>query len=435
MSLSQRQKFAVSVNDRVFYGWPMVAVAALGLFASGPGQSHTFSVFNGPIGEDLGISATSVAIAYAIATVAAAFMLPVMGRQVDRFGPRLSLIGIITALGLACMFFGAAANYLWLVVGFGLLRFLGQGSLMLGSANLVAQWFNKKRGFAMSLMAMGFGLSIAVHPKLGQYLIDAYDWRTAWVVLGLMTWVIMLPVLILFVHDEPEPLGLRPDNAPATDQAAPALTGPDLGEALRHRSFYLICAAWFGLSSLVTALHYHQVNILKLQDIPPEIATNSFIVTMVAMLLMMPMVGRACDRFRTRYVLAAGLLVQSAALVAVTQVTATPTVEILGLTFTASQIVFGAIFGLNNAFTLTLFGYVWPRYFGRLHLGKIQGTGQLVAVIGASLGPIPVSYAFDATGDPTTMIWGLALYPIVAATACILFLQTHPKVEGSEHLE
>ena len=109
MSLSQRQRFAVSVNNRVFYGWPMVAVAALGLFASGPGQSHTFSVFNGPIGDELGISATSVAIAYAIATVAAAFMLPVMGRQVDRFGARFSLIGIISALGLACMFFGAAA--------------------------------------------------------------------------------------------------------------------------------------------------------------------------------------------------------------------------------------------------------------------------------------------------------------------------------------
>ena len=127
----------------------MVFVAALGLFASGPGQSHTFSVFNDPIGAELGISATSVALAYGIATTAAAFLLPVMGRQVDRFGARLSLIGISIGLGFACMFFGAAANYLWLVVGFGLLRFLGQGSLMLGSANLVAQWFSKKRGLAI----------------------------------------------------------------------------------------------------------------------------------------------------------------------------------------------------------------------------------------------------------------------------------------------
>ena len=80
----------------------------------------------------------------------------------------------------------------------------------------------------------GFGLSIAVHPKLGQYLIDAYDWRTAWVVLGLMTWIMMLPVLILFVHDKPEPLGLRPDNEPATEEAAPPLMGPELVDYLLY---------------------------------------------------------------------------------------------------------------------------------------------------------------------------------------------------------
>ena len=435
MSLSSRQQFALRVNQRFFYGWPMVFVAALGLFASGPGQSHTFSVFNGPIGEELGITATSVALAYGIATTAAAFLLPVIGRQIDKYGARRSLIGISICLGFACMFFGAAANYLWLVVGFGLLRFLGQGSLMLGSANLVAQWFSKKRGFAMSLMALGFGLSIAVHPKLGQWLIDAYGWRMAWVGLGLMTWVMMLPILFFFVHDKPEPLGLRPDNEPATDVEAPALTGPDLAEALKHRSFYLICAMWFTLSGLVTALHYHQVNILKLQGIPPEVATNSFVITFLAMLVMMPLVGKACDNFRTRYVAAAGLIIQSLSLIAVTNVVSGSELTILGMPFTASQILFGITFGLNNAFTMTLFGYVWPRYFGRLHLGKIQGTGQMVAVVGASVGPIPVSYAFDTVGDPTTMILGLSIIPVAVAVVCVSLLQTHPKVKGTEHLE
>lgn len=422
--LTARQAFAAKTNEKFFYGWVMVGVAALGLFASGPGQSHTFSVFNGPIGRDLGISATSVAVAYAIATTAAAFLLPIMGRQVDRHGARRSLIGIIIALGFSCIFFGAAANYLWLVVGFGLLRFLGQGSLMLGSANLVAQWFSKKRGFAMSLMAMGFGLSIAVHPKLGQWLIDAYGWRTAWVGLGVMTWMLMLPVLFLLVHDKPEPLGLRPDNEPATSGDASPLFGPDLSEALRHRSFYLISAAWFGLSSLVTALHYHQVNIMVLQGLDAEWATNSFVFTFMTMVVMMPLVGRACDKFRTRFVLGAGLIVQCASLLAITQVTSVP-----------SLVIYSMIFGLNNAFTMTLFGYVWPRYFGRLHLGKIQGTGQMVAVVGASLGPIPVSWAFDVWGDPTTMIWVLSLYPVIAAIAAVLFLQTHPKVTGADHLE
>ena len=404
----------------------MAGAAALGLFASGPGQSHTFSVFNGPIGEDLGISSTSIATAYALATIAAALLLPRMGRLVDQHGPRKSLIGIVTALGLACLFFGAAANYLWLVVGFGLLRFLGQGSMMLGSANLVAQWFTAKRGIAMSMMAMGFAASIAVHPNLSQMLIEAYGWRAAWIGLGALTWLLMLPVLVLAVHDRPEPLGLRPDNAPASDDDGNAaiLTGPTRAEALRHRSFYLICAAWFGLSALVTALHYHQVNILTLNGLEPEWATRSFIISAVTMVVMMPLVGRGCDVFRTRYMLGAGLLVQTSSLIAITFATNLP-----GL------FIYAMIFGLNNAFTMTLFGYIWPRYYGRKLLGSIQGTGQMVAVFGASLGPIPVSWAFDTTGDPTTMLWFLAIYPIVSAIAAIIGLQTHPAVKGSEHLE
>ena len=425
MPEGRRAEFAAGIGNRVFFGWVMVAVAALGLFASGPGQSHTFSVFNQLIADDLGVSLTDVSWAYGLATTAAAFLLPVMGRQVDTYGARKSLIFIVLGLGAACFFFGAVANMLWLVVGFGLLRFLGQGSMMLGSANLVAQWFTKKRGFAMSLMALGFAVSIAVHPKLGQWLIQTYDWRTAWFALGIMTWVMMLPVLLVIVFDKPSQLDMYPDNdRPVEGAPAPELTGPTLPEAIRHRSFYLICLAWFGFSSLVTSLHYHQVNIFKFNEMDPGWATNSFIITSISMVVMMPLVGRGCDTFRTRYMLAAGLCVQSLALVLITFATSVPML-----------VVYAVIFGLNNAFTMTLFGYLWPRYFGRKHLGRIQGTGQMVAVIGASVGPIPVALAFDNVGDPTMTLWLTATYPIVIAVIAVIFLATHPAVEGTEHLE
>jgi len=422
-----RTAIARDIGDRVFFGWVMVAAAALGIFVSGPGQSHTFSVFIGPISADLGISNTEIATAYAFATVAAAFLLPIMGKQVDRLGPRRSLIYIASGLGLSCLFFGAAANFLWLVVGFGLLRFLGQGSMMLGSANLVAHWFSARRGIAMSLMALGFGLSMAVHPKLGHWLIEVVGWREAWVVLGLTTWALMLPVLFLIVHDKPEDLNLRPDNIARTDDGTDApqeLTGPTRDAALRHGSFYILCLCWFGFSSLVTTLHYHQFNILTGQGIDADWATNAFTISAITMVLTMPLVGRACDSIRTRYVLAAGLAVQATALVTITLVNSIPLL-----------IIYAMIFGLNNAFTMTLFGYLWPRYFGRKHLGRIQGTGQMVAVIGASLGPLPVSYAFDSLGNPSTTLMMLAIYPVAAAIVAVLFLRTHPDTTGTEHLE
>ena len=95
-----------------------------------------------------------------------------------------------------------------------------------------------------------------------------------------------------------------------------------------------------------------------------------------------------------------------------------------------SLVVYAVVFGINNAFSMTLFGYVWPRFFGRLHLGRIQGTGQMIAVVGASLGPIPISIAFDVWGDPSGMLQVLALAPIGAAIAVFLFLKTPEGVEA-----
>lgn len=425
MSMTGRAALAGRVNQSVFYGWVMVAIAGLGIFASGPGQSHTFSVFVGPISDDLGISQTVLASAYAMATLAAAFALPYLGKIVDQWGARRSLIGIVGILGVACLFFGAASGYLWLALGFGFLRFFGQGAMMLGSANLVSQWFSAKRGFALSLMALGFGLSMAIHPNLGQYLIDVMGWRQAWFTLGIITWALMLPPLILLVFDKPEDLGLAPDNAVvvASDKK-PKLTGLTLSEALRHPSFYLAAAAMFLIAMLVTTLHYHQFNILTLNGLAEEWAGRSFTISAVVMVVTMTLVGKSLDRFRTRRVFAAALVVQASSLLLASLATDIP-----------SLILYAVVFGLNNAFSMTMFGYVWPRFFGRLHLGRIQGAGQMIAVVGASLGPIPISIAFDVWGDPSGMLRTLALAPLAAAIAVFLFLRTPDGVEAPAGLE
>ncbi len=425
MSTFSRSALAGRVNQHVFYGWVMVAIAGMGIFASGPGQSHTFSVFVGPISEDLGISQTVLASAYAMATLGAAFALPYLGKIVDQWGARLSLIGIVSILGLACLFFGAASGYLWLALGFGFLRFFGQGAMMLGSANLVSQWFSAKRGFALSLMALGFGLSMAIHPNLGQYLISTLGWREAWFTLGLMTWLLMLPPLVLLVFDKPEDLDLAPDNVEIQKSGEkPKLTGLTLGEALRHPTFYLAAVSMFSIAMLVTTLHYHQFNILTLNGLAEEWAARSFTISAVVMVLCMPLVGRSLDRFKTRRVFAAALTVQAASLVLASMAT-----DITSL------VVYAVVFGLNNAFSMTMFGYVWPRFFGRLHLGRIQGTGQMIAVVGASLGPIPISLAFDIWGDPAGMLRVLALAPLCAAIAVFLFLRTPKGVDTPAGLE
>jgi MFS family permease len=415
------------VNTKFFYGWIIVGIANIGIFSSGPGQSHTFSVFVEPISQDLQLSSASIASAYGLATLIAAFLLPYMGKLIDRYGARFSLIIISIILGISCIFFGAASNFLMLTVGFGFLRFFGQGSLMLGCANLVSQWFDSKRGFAMSLMALGFGMSMAVHPPLSQLLIDEYGWKYAWIILGVSTWIIMVPALFILAWNNPENIGLKPDGekkTKLTKDEVQVIEGLNLKEALKENSFYILAAMWFGMAMLVTTLHFYQVTILTNQGISTEYAASLFTISAVAMVVFMPLVGKFFDNFPTKYVLATGLLINSISLISITY-----------SNNDAYSLFYAISFGINNAFSMTMFGYIWPRYFGRKHLGSIQGTGQMIGVIGASLGPLPVGFAIDYLGSSLFTIRCLSVYPIIMAIIIIMFLKSPSSLSINSKLE
>ena len=434
----------------------MLVIASLVMFASGPGQSHTFSVFLLPISEDLGISRTSVSSAYAFATLVAAFGLPHVGRMIDRHGARKVLTVVGAALGTAGVAFGAVSGFVLLTLGFGALRFFGQGSLMLCAGNLVSQWFDRRRGLALSLTMLGFSVSVAVHPPLAQWLSEALGWRMAWVVLGVTTWVMLLPPVLLLVFDRPETLGLRPDGraAEAVGDASPrpgaaregsvtseaagdasprpgtaredsvtseaasrasprpanapddSVTGLSLAEARRTGAFWIILASNSSFAALVTALFFHQVSVFEAQGLDAALAASVFSICAVVMVVTTPLVGMLLDRFPTKPLYSCAMLSVSVALVAMSLVRDLP-----------SAIVFSVLFGVANAAMHAHFTFVWPRFFGRRHLGSIQGVAQMGGVIGASIGPIPLGLGYDYLGGYGETLVALAAIPVICAVA------------------
>ena len=99
--------------------------------------------------------------------------------------------------------------------------------------------------------------------------------------------------------------------------------------------------------------------------------------------------------------------------------------SLLSVTFVsdlAGAIVYALIFGLNNGVTMTYFAFFWPRYFGRKHLGSIQGIGQMIGVVGASLGPLPLAMSLDYLGNYDPALRVLAVVPAICAIAA-LFLK------------
>jgi len=378
-----------------------------------------------PISDDLGVSRTAVASAYALATLVAAFGLPYVGRLIDRFGARRVVLGVAVLFGAAAIAFGQVTSLLSLTLGFAALRFLGQGSLMLNCANLVAQWFNRKRGFALSLMALGFSLSMAVHPPLAQWLSEQVGWRGAWLWLGILTWLLLIPPILLLAQNKPEDLGLQPDGDAEPERGADgaaarqaAETGLTVREAVRTSAFWITALSLATFSMLVTALFFHQVSIFTHQGVDPHTAARVFSVSAITMVVAMPLIGRLLDRYPTKPLFACALLTQSAALIAL--------VFVHDL---SSAVLYAIVFGINNAAVQTHYTYVWPRFFGRRHLGSIQGAAQTIGVVGASIGPLPFGAAFDLFGDYVGVLLVAAVLPVLCAGA--ILLMRLPRLEAS----
>ncbi len=147
-----------------FYGYVMVLIAVWAQFCSSPGQTFAISAFTPFMQESLGLSASKLSAAYMLGTFLAAFPLFIIGPIADRFGLKSTTVGVAIALSLACWITSNASDFVSLLFGFLLLRFLGQGALTLLGSNIVSMWFRERLGTVNSVMSVGGALAFAGAP-------------------------------------------------------------------------------------------------------------------------------------------------------------------------------------------------------------------------------------------------------------------------------
>lgn len=409
--------------QRFHYGWAIVIVSAMGIFFSGPGQTYGISVFVGSFVERFNGNDTLVSGIYSTATLLSGSLLFLMGRAIDRFGQRKMAMFAATMLGVACLWGSLAANPVMLFIAFFMLRYFGQGSMTLIPNTLVPQWFVKKRGRAMSFMAVGSFVSAVIFPILNTWLIQYFGSTVAWQILGLLIVVIFLPIAALFIKNKPEDMGLLPDNAGRepekntdSSQALKDVEEVDwtLQEAKKTRAFWLIlfCVA---IPSLVnTAITFHLFRIFEEYGLNMGLASFTlslmafigFPVTLIA--------GFVLERVPVHIVIGLSFIGQLLFLTL-----------LLFMDNVIEVVIFGVLWGLMNGFERITLNIVWPNYFGRKNLGSIKGLAQTVMVIGSALGPLPLGFAFEQFGSFTGAILLLMIFPILGVIAA--FISPPPK--------
>jgi MFS family permease len=406
--------------SHIFYGWWIVLTCFIISFYTGGIIFYGFTAFIDPLVREFGWSYTQISFALSIRGIELSFLSPLVGFLVDRFGPRrLVFWGVITiALGFFMM---SVTQSLWMFyASFVLIAFGGGGCTSVVFMRVVSSWFQRKVGLALGVMSSGFGASGIIIPLI-VYLIDAFGWRVAAILLGAGTLIICIP-LVFVIRDTPEAYGLYPDGL----KNEPRVSGPseerDEGngelsfrDALKHRAFRALAISEFLRMMAVTALVTHIMPYLNILHIPRT--TAGLIAGAISVLSIFGRFGCGwlADLFDKRIIMVVAYSLLS-----------------LGFFFFCYvdipwvMIVFLIVFPIGFGGTIVLRGAILREYFGRHAFGRLLGLVMGAAATGGIIGPTLAGFIFETAGSFYYTWISLGIASSVSVLL-ILFIGPKPK--------
>jgi MFS family permease len=205
----------------IYYGW-YVVVIAMTIYAALIGTTFaSFGVFVIPVSAELMLSRADINTALILKNLGNAVFAPIIGRLLDTLRVRL-VMAICSVLFAASFITLGLSQALWLsalVMGVGIpIAYLGSGSL--ANTLLVARWFKAHRGRAMLLAGLGTSLGSFIGAPLAGYLVEAYGWRSALVMMGVAIGALLL-FFAFIVREWP-----GPDDRETSSPGAPAASAP-----------------------------------------------------------------------------------------------------------------------------------------------------------------------------------------------------------------
>ena len=420
-----------------FFGWVVLSAVCSSQFVRNAAASLTIAVFVYPLYDEFGWSRTVIGMAATVGGLAAAVVSPGVGWLIDRYGARsvlavsVILLGISTiALSRATFAFSVAGFTIpiafWLAYGTG--RVLFSSPLQIGASVVVSRWFIRLRGRASGILTLSHSAGMIAFPLIAGLLIGGGgDWRRAWVVLGAIAWVALIPVA-LFAIDKPEDAGLLPDGDSASDAGADgagAAAEPEwtAKEAMRTPALWILAVGTGALFLMQAGTNIHAAAYLR--DLGLGQTTATLGITLNAAFLGIGGLawGWIAERAPARFVMAAvaATMALGAALFATLGADLFATVD-----SSAQALIYSALFGFGLGGMLSVPPVAYADYFGRRSLGVIRGVTEPFSTLGQAIGAALMGLAFDLNAGETGYAPAFVAFAAIGALTALAVLVAKP---------
>ncbi len=385
---------------------------------------YSYGVFFKAIAEDFGGSRLGIAFGLTVTNIVGAIAAPYVGRALDKY-PLKHVMGVgasFMAVGFLGLSFVRNPIEFYLVLGI----FVGFGASSMGSlatSKLVANWFDRRRGTALGIAAAGVSLSGVIMPYISAELINNYGWREGFLVYGLFTLLVVLPMVLRFVVSRPEDIDMRPDGAmPIAVKAGAELVVPKprlaMRDVFREHNFWVIVLTFSLIFCCMGATLTHMI---------PRLTDNGY--TLVQASLVMSL----CAGFGVTGKLSFGWLGDRLSLRKVMSI-------VIVMQFTGQLLMYLSVDLVVFAIGASLFGYgvggVVPMHgatvgktFGRERFGAILGLMRPAMLPIQILGVPFAGWVYDVTGSYANAFEAFLGIYLLAAIALSFYRQPQANVQ------
>ncbi|TAJ25315.1 MAG: MFS transporter [Reyranella sp.] len=384
------------------YGWVIVAAGSL-LGCVAIGALFSLAVFLQPMSEATGWSRTGISTTMTIDFLVMGVAAFGWGALTDRFGPRIVVVSGTILLGLGIVLASRATSLLQFQLIYGIVVGVAAGAVFAPMIATVTGWFDKRRSLAVSLVSAGMGVAPMTVAPFAQWLIQSYDWRTSFLVIGIASWVLLIPAALLV------------RRAPTAEEGAPGAPaeggeGLTVGRALRSPQFIVLSLTFFFCCAAHSGPIFHVVSYALACGLPAMTAVTIYSAEGMAGLAGRLLFGVLGDRYGARRIVVIGLMVQ--AIGAGAYYFARSAGE-----FYAVAILFGMAYGG----VMPLYAVIAREYFPMRIMGTVFGGAAMISSLGMALGPAAGGWLFDNFGGYGLLYVGSFAVGLAAVAMALAF--------------
>lgn len=400
-----------------FYGWRVAFVGFILMSTVYTIAINCSSLFVKPISDSLSVTRSQVSLIPTIMTLSFAVLSAFVGKIIAKFGiKKVMMFGaLLVGLSFIGFSFSNSMTVLYIfsvVIGFGM-AFCSTIPINI----LINNWFVEKKGMIMGIVFAGSGVGGFVFTQVVSYILKTSSWHRAYLILGIASLVLTLPLILFLVTRAPEDVGQKAYGADAHKEAQGGVQGSGfmLSEVKGSAAFIQIAMACFIINLVTLGVTGHVPSYISDLGYSTDFVASVNSIYLLAIIFAKIILGSIFDKFGGKR----GFLIGGASFI----------LGLIAMIFAANKVFalsFGVLFALAGSMGTVAIAFVVGDLFGKKDYGSILGLLTLIATVGASIGNPISGLIYDKFGSYNNA-W--ILYIVMIVVMCMLVIGSYKSVK------